>query len=89
MIRPGEVSAIRELSSKGNHRVQAQVCIGSDVEKGTAVVTVEVRTPEVLAALADLKAAIAKHTKDLLGGILEGQRQWDAQMEKTEKEKTA
>lgn len=76
MIKPGEVKAVREL----NGRVQAQVCLGADVEKGSAIITVESRSPEVLAALDDLKAALRREARSLVGDILEGQRRWDEEM---------
>lgn len=73
MIEPGEVRAVREL----RHGVQAQVCLGADVKHGSLIATVVTTDPEVMKALADLKAALRKFARTQAGAILDGQRAWD------------
>lgn len=73
MIRPGEVRYLREVRGK----VQAQVCLGASVARGSAIVQVETASPRVLALLAKLKAAVAEETRGMVSDILEDQREWD------------
>lgn len=75
MITPGEVRNIRELK----RGVQAQVCLGASTSLGSAVVTVDFNSPEVLKALQSLRTAIRKDCHTLLEGILTDQAAWDAQ----------
>lgn len=76
MISPGEVRAVRELQTG----VQAQVCLGADVKRGSAIITVTAISPEVRKAMDTLKKAIRNETKELVGDILEGQRRWDEEL---------
>lgn len=76
MITPGEVRSVRELTSG----VQAQVCLGADVKRGSAIITVTAISPEVRKAMDSLKEAIRLETKELVGDILEGQARWDEEM---------
>lgn len=85
MIRPGEVGNVRELMGgagrRGIHRVQATVVLGSDAEHGTASVTIESASPEVIKALGALHAALRNEAKALMAKQLEGQRAWDTEVE--------
>jgi hypothetical protein len=76
MIQPGEVKAVRQLE----RGVQAQVCLGADVKHGSAIITIESRSPEVLAALALLHEELRKEAKQYVGDVLNGQRDWDKVM---------
>lgn len=73
MIRPGEVTQVRELK----RGVEARVCLGASVKHGSAVVVVTTASPEVMAALAALKNAVADDARASLGNILEDQAAWD------------
>lgn len=73
MIRPGQVTGVRELT----RGIQAQVCLGADVKHGSAVITVETTAPEVMKALDTLKAALRKEARSYVADVLEGQREWD------------
>lgn len=75
MRSPGAVTKVREL----RRGVQAEVCLGGSTTDGWAVVTVESCDDEVMAALADLKAVMARKARVLMAAQLEGQREWDAQ----------
>lgn len=74
MIRPGEVTAVRELK----RGVQAQVCLGSSTEHGTAVVTVTSASPAVKAALKTLHLALRDEAGALMAKQLEGQKAWES-----------
>ncbi|NUP75913.1 MAG: hypothetical protein HOV97_06020 [Nonomuraea sp.] len=73
MIRVGETRNVRELK----RGVQAHVCLGSDAEHGSAVVVVESSSPRVMAALSELKTAIAEEAKHLTAAIHQGQLRWE------------
>jgi predicted NAD/FAD-binding protein len=62
LIRAGEVRSVRELK----RGVQATVCLGASSRHGSAVITVETDTPEVLAALAMLKRAVAAQAEEIV-----------------------
>lgn len=81
MVKPGEVRAIRELK----RGVQAQVCLGASTALGSAVVTIDCTSPEVLEALESLRTAIRKDARAMLEGILADQKKWD----QDKQEKTA
>lgn len=53
-MNAGKVSAVRELV----RGVQADVCLGADVQHGYATIRVESNSPEVLSALEVLKDAL-------------------------------
>lgn len=76
MITPGEVRGIRELRTG----VQAQVCLGADPVRGSAIITVTANSPEVQKAVDALKKAIRRETGALVEDILEGQRRWDEEL---------
>jgi hypothetical protein len=69
----GEVRGIRELK----RGVQAQVCLGSSVEHGSAVVVVETASPLVMEALKALKGAIRGEALSLTRDVLGDQVRWD------------
>jgi hypothetical protein len=60
--------------------VQAQVCLGADVKHGSAIITIESKSPEVIAALELLHDALRKEAKEFVGAVLDGQRDWDKVM---------
>jgi hypothetical protein len=72
-MQAGEVRAVRELTN----RVQATVCLGRDVHYGYANITIETRSPKVMAALQSLKDALREEAKHYVGDVLKGQRAWD------------
>jgi stage III sporulation protein SpoIIIAA len=76
MIQPGEVRGVRQLG----RGVQAQVCLGADVKHGSAIITIESKSPEVIAALELLHDALRKEAKEFVGAVLDGQRDWDKVM---------
>lgn len=65
MIRRGEVEGIRELSGQKGHRVQARVCLGASTRLGSAIVTIESGSPEVLNALKVLHDAISRDAMEI------------------------
>lgn len=73
-VRRGEVRSVRELKNG----IQAQVCIGADVQHGYATMVVVCSEPEVLAAMDQLKAAIRTASFKYIEDVLAGQAEWDA-----------
>lgn len=61
-MNAGQVTGVREL--KG--RVQAKVCLGSDVKLGYAYTMVETTSPKVLAALTALKDALREDALEMV-----------------------
>lgn len=70
-MRTGQVGAVRELAG----RVQAKVCLGADVKHGYAIITIETNSPEVQAAMKNLKDVIRKEAHQFVGNVLDGQRE--------------
>lgn len=61
-MMPGQVGKIREL----NRGVEAEVCVGSSASHGYAVLKVLGTSPEVKAAMENLRAALRKEAHDSL-----------------------
>lgn len=79
MVTRGSVRGVRELNSGAGPRVQARVCLGASAQHGSAEVLVELKSKEVLEALANLKLMIAMETMTITKQILADQADWDAE----------
>lgn len=77
MISRGDVKSIRELSGD---KVQAQVCLGSDVRLGSAIVQVELTSAGVREALQNLRDVIAAEALSITAGVIEAHRTWQSEV---------
>jgi hypothetical protein len=76
VIRRGEVEGVRELSGSQGHRIQARVCLGASARLGSAIVTIESKSPEVLVALDALKKALADDAMNITKAMFEEGSAW-------------